>query len=78
MVKQRKVYMSKERREFIRKDVERSKDQPLPFEIGGKPIKPLKRDISFVCPNCKNTIYVSKFTYMVECSACRSLVKVER
>ena len=69
--------MDKERRDFIRRDMELSKDVKLPFDIR-KPKREVSRDIVYTCPNCNNTIYISKFTYLVECGTCKTLCKVKR
>lgn len=69
--------MDKERRDFIRRDVERSKDQKLPFDIR-KPKREVARDIRYVCPKCNNVMFISRFTHMIECSSCKNLITVER
>ncbi len=69
----RKVTLSKERREFIHKDSKIPQD--LPFDIR-KPKKEPKRDIVFECPTCGNKMLVGKFTYMIECSSCKNLIKL--
>jgi len=66
--------MSKERRDFIHRDAKLSENMNLPFDIR-KPKKEPQRNITFTCPECGNVMFIGKFTYLIECSSCKNLVK---